>query len=294
MTRAVTPCSSASRARGLEAEPQAVRVGDEQEVGVAIGLAVDADLAGQQELRAAAGRSVSQPPSPSAWRSFSWYSAIGSRKTTTRPSSAAIATAPRSMRAASSPRDGTASTRPGMSRRAPMLLSLWKWPPKPFWYARPGHAHDHRVAELAGAEELERGRLAAQLVERVVQVGEVLDLRDRQQADVGRALGDAEDARLVEQRVEDAGRAEALLEAVGDVVDAALAADVLAEHEELGAPQQLVGERGVQAAGQGAGGRRAGGLRQRRAERAARSSARRPACERARGPARGGTAPAAP
>ena len=35
--------------------------------------------------------------------------------------------------AVSAARTGTASTSPGMSRRAPMLLSLWKWPPKPFW-----------------------------------------------------------------------------------------------------------------------------------------------------------------
>ena len=28
---------------------------------------------------------------------------------------------------------GTASTRPGMSRRTASELSLWKWPPKPFW-----------------------------------------------------------------------------------------------------------------------------------------------------------------
>jgi hypothetical protein len=63
---------------------------------------------------------------------------MGSRKMTTRPSSMAMATAPRSMRAASSPRAGAAITSPGMSRSAPMLLSLWKWPPKPFWYASPG------------------------------------------------------------------------------------------------------------------------------------------------------------
>ena len=30
-----------------------------------------------------------------------------------------------------------ASIKLGISRRAPMELSLWKWPPKPFWYASP-------------------------------------------------------------------------------------------------------------------------------------------------------------
>ena len=61
----------------------------------------------------------------------------------------------------------------------------------------------HWVAELARAEELQRGGLAAQLIERVMHVGQVLDLGDRQQADVRRALGDAQDARLVQEGVED-------------------------------------------------------------------------------------------
>ena len=39
----------------------------------------------------------------------------------------------RSIGAASSGRDGTATPRPGMSRRTPTALSLWKCPPKPFW-----------------------------------------------------------------------------------------------------------------------------------------------------------------
>ena len=47
--------------------------------------------------------------------------------------------------------------------------------------AEPGDAHDHRVAVLAVGEELQARRLAAELVLGVVQVGEVLDLRDRQQ-----------------------------------------------------------------------------------------------------------------
>jgi len=45
----------------------------------------------------------------------------------------AAATHVRSIAAASSGRDGEARTRPGMSRRAPTALSLWKWPPKPRW-----------------------------------------------------------------------------------------------------------------------------------------------------------------
>ena len=113
-------------------------------------------------------------------------------------------------------------------------------------------AHQQRVAELPGAEELERGGLAAELVQGVVQVGQVLDLGDRQEADVGGALGDAQDRGLVEQRVEDPPDAEALLQPVGHVVDTALAADVLAEQDQLRAARQLVGEGGVEAARQGA------------------------------------------
>ena len=54
------------------------------------------------------------------------YSAIGSRKTVTRPSTFASAANVRSMVAASSPREGQPTTRPGMSRRAVIELSLWK------------------------------------------------------------------------------------------------------------------------------------------------------------------------
>ena len=68
-------------------------------------------------------------------------------------------------------------------------------------------------------------------------------------------------------RVEHARLAEPLLQAVRDVVDAALAPDVLAEDEQLGAPEQLVGQRGVHGAGQRAAGGCAGRLGQRRPER---------------------------
>ena len=62
-----------------------------------------------------------------------WYSAIGSRKTQTLPSTFAAATHVRSIAAASSGRAGDAITSPGMSRSTPTALSLWKCPPKPFW-----------------------------------------------------------------------------------------------------------------------------------------------------------------
>ena len=111
-------------------------------------------------------------------------------------------------------------------------------------------AHDHRIAELAGAEELQAGGLAANLVERVVDVGQVLDLGHRQKADVGGPLGDAQDRCLVEQRVEHPAGAESLLQAVGDVVDPALSPHVLAEQDQLRSSGQLIGQCGIQVAGQ--------------------------------------------
>ena len=116
---------------------------------------------------------------------------------------------------------------PGMSRSTAMALSLWKCPPKPLREASDGDADDEAVGVLAVGEEAQRRRLAAQLVLGVVEVGEVLDLGDRQQSGQRRAEGEAEDGLLVEGRVEDPGGAEGLLQAERHAVHAALGADVL-------------------------------------------------------------------
>ena len=65
-----------------------------------------------------------------------------------------------------------------------------------------GDAHDERVGVLPVGEERQAGRLAAQLVLGVVQVGEVLDLGDRHEPGHPGAERQAEDRLLVEQRVE--------------------------------------------------------------------------------------------
>ena len=65
-----------------------------------------------------------------------------------------------------------------------------------------GDADHHRVAVLPVGEELQCRGLAANLVRGVVQVGEVLDFRDGQQAGHPGAEGQPEDGLLVEQRVE--------------------------------------------------------------------------------------------
>ena len=103
--------------------------------------------------------------------------------------------------------------------------------------------HDHAVAVAALGEELQRRGLAAQLVLRVVEIGEVLDLGQRQEAADRAAEREAEDRRLVEQRVEDAAGAEARVQPARDAVDATLRSDVLAEEERLGMRLQRVAER---------------------------------------------------
>ncbi len=70
--------------------------------------------------------------------------------------------------------------------------------------SEPLDAHDHRVRELPVGEVGERAGLSAQLIERVVHVGEVLDLGDGEEARVRETLREPEDRSLVEQRVEHA------------------------------------------------------------------------------------------
>ena len=135
-----------------------------------------------------------------------WYSAIGSRKTQTLPSTFAAATQVRSIAAASSGRAGDAITRPGMSRSDADRVVVVEVAAEPLLVAVALDPHDHPVPVRALGEELERRRLAAQLVLGVVEVREVLDLGDRDEARDRRPERQAEDRRLVEQRVEHASR----------------------------------------------------------------------------------------
>jgi hypothetical protein len=103
-----------------------------------------------------------------------------------------------------------------------------------FLVTQRGHAHHHRIAVLVVGEELQRCRFAANLIAGVVEIRQVLDLRQRQHAHVGVALGEAEDHRFVEQRVEHAAALERLVQALGDGIHAALLRHVLAEQQRLG------------------------------------------------------------
>ena len=111
--------------------------------------------------------------------------------------------------------------------------------------------HDHRVAVLAVGEELQRGAFAADLVGGVVQVGEVLDLGDRQQPGHPGAEGEAEDGLFVEEGVEHPGRADLLHQPAGDAVDAALAGDVLAEDQRFAGIGEDVEQGAVDRLGEG-------------------------------------------
>ena len=150
------------------------------------------------------------------------------------------------------PRLGQATTSPGMSRSTPTALSLWKWPPNPFWYASPATRTTIGLRNRPWEKKRQRGRLAAQLVLGVVQVGQVLDLRDRQQTGQPGAEAETEDRLLVEEGVEDPGRAEPAGQAAGHAVDPALDADVLAEHDHPAVGVEQLGQRGVDRLGEGA------------------------------------------
>ena len=122
---------------------------------------------------------------------------------------------------------------PGMSRKTPTASSLWKCPPKPALVAVACDPEHHPVPVRALREELQRRRLSAELILRVVEVRQVLDLRDRQEAAHRGAEREPEDRRLVEQRVEHATRPEASVKSARHAVDTALHRDVLPEQQRV-------------------------------------------------------------
>src|SRR5215203_5629808 len=89
--------------------------------------------------------------------------------------------------------------------------------------------HHHRVAVPRLREERQRGALAAYLVLCVVQVGQVLDLRNGHESRQARSQRQSQDRLLVEQGVEDTPGSEPAGQPTGGSVHAALASDVLAE-----------------------------------------------------------------
>src|SRR5665811_688768 len=96
-----------------------------------------------------------------------------------------------------------------------------------------GDPDDHRVLVLPVGEERQARRFPTQLVFRVVQIGEVLDFRDWQEAGYCGARGDAEDRLLIEDRVEYPRRTHTLCQSPRHSIHAALACHVLTEDKGL-------------------------------------------------------------
>ena len=114
-----------------------------------------------------------------------------------------------------------------------------------------GDTDDHGVAVLPLGEELQRRRLAPQLVGGIVEVGQILDLRYRHEAVDAGSEGSSEDRLFVEDRVEHLAITEPAMEASGDAVHTALAGHVLAEHERVPIGGQDRSQRGVDRLGDG-------------------------------------------
>ncbi len=79
-----------------------------------------------------------------------------------------------------------------------------------------------------------------------MEVGQVLDLGDRQLAGHGEALRHAQDTRLVELGVEDATGSELPLQARRDVIHPAFAPHVFAEDDDVRTAKHLVRKRSAQ------------------------------------------------
>ena len=120
-----------------------------------------------------------------------------------------------------------------MSRKTPTRVVVVEVPAEATLVAVACDSEHHPVPVRALREELQRRRLPAELILRVVEVRQVLDLRDRQEATHRGAEREPEDRRLVEQRVEHATRAEARVESACHAVDTALHRDVLPEQQRV-------------------------------------------------------------
>ena len=183
-----------------------------------------------ERARARRSSAASQPSSPSSWRSRVWYSAIGSRKTQTLPSTVAAATHVPSIAAASSGRAGEAITSAGdVAQHADrvvvvevaaeaLLVAVARRSARP---SRCGTRPARRTAASPPRRAADPRRCGGR--RGTGSRGSAAKPADR------RAEREPEDRRLVEQRVEHAPRAEARVQPARDAVDAALRRDVLAE-----------------------------------------------------------------
>ncbi len=98
--------------------------------------------------------------------------------------------------------------------------------------AADGHADRHRHGELTARAGAHACGVRADLVVRGTEEAVELDLGHRAQSSHREADRGADDAALGQRRVDDAVRAKALLETLGDAEDAAIGANVLAEQDD--------------------------------------------------------------
>ena len=158
------------------------------------------------------------------------------------PSTSAAATQVRSIAAASSGRAGEAIDQARDVAQHADRVVVVEVAAEALLVAVAGDAHHHRVAVLPVAR-----RTAASPPRRAAGPRRCAGRRGTGSPGSAAArTAPAPSARpriglLVEQRVEDPGRAEPLAQPAGDAVDAALAADVLAEHQRAGVRRQHVG-----------------------------------------------------
>ena len=111
-----------------------------------------------------------------------------------------------------------------------------------FLITEPGDAHDHRIGVLPVREKRQGRRFAAQLIFRIVQIGQELNLRDRHETIMAGADGEPENGLLVEQSVDHPVDAKARLQLLRHAIDAALAADILARQQNFRMFQHQIGQ----------------------------------------------------
>ena len=121
-------------------------------------------------------------------------------------------------------------------------------PAKALLIAQPGDAQHHRVGVLPLREKRQGRRLAPDLIFGVVQIGQKLNLGQRDKTVLRHADGQAENRLLVEQRVDHSVRPEARLQLLRHPINPALAPDILAHHHDFRVRQHQVGQRPVEQA----------------------------------------------
>ncbi len=116
-------------------------------------------------------------------------------------------------------------------------------PAKALLVRQPGNPHDHRIGELPVRKERKRRRLAPDLVLGIVDIGEELDLRQRQQPVVRRADRQPQDRLLVQQGIDHPRRTEPRMQLLRGSIDPTLRPHILPANNRARILQQHVRQR---------------------------------------------------